>query len=85
MRVNSGTTFTIFGITHSTRRIKCIQTSAGYEKVVFHATLGEQEKAFAELNKFYEVFGCVLKVDPLLDPLRDDPRFTEFMQRVGLT
>jgi Predicted integral membrane protein len=55
-----------------------------YEKVVFLAALGEKEKAFAKPDESYEVFGCVLKVDPLLDPLRDDPRFAELLRRVGL-
>jgi TolB-like protein len=55
-----------------------------YEKVVFLAALGEKEKAFVEPDKTYEVFGCALKVDPLLDPLRDDPRFVELLRRVGL-
>lgn len=57
---------------------------SGYEKVVFLAALGEKEKAFAESDKSYEVFGNVLKVDPLLDPLRDDLRFAELLRRVGL-
>ena len=58
---------------------------SGYEKVVFHAALGDKGKAFAELDKSYEVFGRVLKVDPLLDPFRDDPRFAELLRRVGLS
>ena len=57
---------------------------SGYEKVVFLAALGEKERAFAEPYESYKVFGCVLKVDPLLDPLRDDRRFAELLRRVGL-
>ena len=52
-----------------------------YDEVVFLAALGEKDKAFAELDKSYEVF--LLRVDPLLDPLRDDPRFAEIMRRAG--
>lgn len=58
-----------------------------YFAVTFHAALGEKDKAFAELNKAYEkreYFLVLLKVDPRLDPLRDDPRFAELMRRVGL-
>jgi len=56
-----------------------------YEKVIFRVALGERNKAFAELNESYEVFGPLLKIEPLLDPLRDDPRFVEIMRRAGLT
>ncbi|MEO7674269.1 MAG: tetratricopeptide repeat protein [Pyrinomonadaceae bacterium] len=52
----------------------------------FHAELGEKDEAIAELNNAYEnreIF-LPLKVDPRLDPLRDDPRFTDLLRRVGL-
>jgi TolB-like protein len=52
--------------------------------VEFLAALGERDKAFAELSKSYEIFGPLLRVDPLLDPLRDDPRFAEILRRAGL-
>ncbi len=58
--------------------------SSRSETVVFYAALGEKDKAFAELNKSYEVFGPMLRIEPLLDPLRDDPRFAEILQRAGL-
>ncbi|MBA4123236.1 MAG: protein kinase [Acidobacteria bacterium] len=52
----------------------------------FHAELGEKDKAFAEMNKSYErreSFMVRLKVDPRLDPLRDDPRYQDLLRRVG--
>ncbi len=52
----------------------------------FHAARGEKDKAFAELNKSYEnreIFMVLLKVEPRLDPLRDDLRFDELVKRVG--
>ncbi|HAF22791.1 MAG TPA: hypothetical protein DCK93_07725 [Blastocatellia bacterium] len=58
-----------------------------YTRATYHAALGERDKAFAELNKAYEnrEGGLIrLKVDPRLDPLRDDPRFQELLRRVGL-
>jgi tetratricopeptide (TPR) repeat protein len=56
-----------------------------YEVVAFLVALGEKEKAFAELNKSYEIFGpLLLRIEPLLDPLRDAPRFAEILRRVGL-
>ncbi len=57
-----------------------------YRAATFHAALGEKDKAFAELNKAYEnreFFMILLKVDPRLDPLRDDPRFQELLRKVG--
>ena len=38
------------------------------------------EKAFAERSNYL----AYLKVFPLLDPLRSDPRFAKLVQRVGL-
>ncbi len=55
-----------------------------YERVGFLAALGEKDKAFAEPDEAYQVFGCVLKVDPLLDNLRRDSRFGELLRRIGL-
>ncbi len=55
--------------------------------MTFQAELGEIDKAFAVLNKAYEDRQSSLqslKVEPLLDPLRNDPRFAELMRRVGL-
>ena len=48
--------------------------------------LGDKDKAFAELNKAYENHVsslCWLKVEPQMDPLRDDPRFKELLKKVG--
>ncbi|HEX6625812.1 MAG TPA: tetratricopeptide repeat protein [Pyrinomonadaceae bacterium] len=53
----------------------------------YHAALGERDKAFAALNKSYENREAALqslKVDPRLDPLRPDPRFSELLRKVGL-
>ena len=51
--------------------------------------LGEKGKAFEWLEKGYERhsigLGSVgLKVDPLWDPLRSDPRFAELLRRMNL-
>lgn len=52
-----------------------------------YAGLGNKEQAIAWLEKAYQerrdrVF--LLNVDPLLDPLRSDPRFQDLVRRVGL-
>ena len=49
--------------------------------------MGEKEAAFKSLDKAYDERSIDLvlaKVDPRLDPLRDDPRFAELVKRVGL-
>lgn len=52
-----------------------------------YAQLGEKDKAFEALNDAYENREFTMrwiKVNPLLDPLRDDPRFQELLKKVGL-
>jgi hypothetical protein len=49
--------------------------------------LGEKDKAFAELEKVFAKRDYLLpriKVEPFLDPLRDDPRFQDLIKRMGL-
>jgi len=49
--------------------------------------LGDNEQAFAWLEKAYQERRArmyLLNVDPLLDPLRSDPRFQDIVRRVGL-
>jgi tetratricopeptide (TPR) repeat protein len=52
-----------------------------------YAALGEKDKAFAELEKSFAArdWGIArLSVDPLIDPLRDDPRFKDLVRRMRL-
>ena len=52
-----------------------------------YAGLGDKEQAFAWLEKAYQErrdLMTVLNVDPLVDPLRSDPRFQDLVRRVGL-
>ncbi|MFN2453111.1 MAG: tetratricopeptide repeat protein [Pyrinomonadaceae bacterium] len=58
-----------------------------YQMAIIHAGLGEKERAFEWLEKAYEQrnHGLVeLKVEPMLDSLRLDPRFTDLLHRIGL-
>jgi len=58
-----------------------------YWVAVIYATLGDKDAAFAELEKAYQAhdwFLQRLKVDPFLDPLRDDPRFKDLLKRMNL-
>jgi tetratricopeptide (TPR) repeat protein len=52
-----------------------------------HAELGFDNKAFSYLQKSYEDREpdmLFLGVDPLMDPLRSDPRFKSFLSRLNL-
>jgi len=54
---------------------------------VVYAGLGEKDQAFAWLDKAYEERTSrlgYLKVEPLWDPLRSDPRFADLVRRLGL-
>jgi len=49
--------------------------------------MGNKEQAFTWLEKAYSQHSSLtnLKVDPIYDPLRSDPRFQDLLRRVGLT
>jgi tetratricopeptide (TPR) repeat protein len=52
-----------------------------------HAALGDADAAFAWLDRAYEErrgWLCYLKVEPLLDGLRGDPRFARLQERMRL-
>ncbi len=67
--------------------IEKTKTVSHYWEAITYAALGDKDKAFAELEKAYQArdwFLQRLKVDPFLDPLRDDPRFGDLVKRIGL-
>jgi tetratricopeptide (TPR) repeat protein len=58
-----------------------------YEIALVYAGLGDKQKSFAWLEESYKARDeglTNLKLDPCMDPLRSDPRFTDLMRRVGL-
>lgn len=62
------------------------QISPHYFALIY-AGLGEKDRAFEWLNKSYEERAerlVWLKVDPRLDNLRSDPRFTDLLRRISL-
>jgi len=60
---------------------------SSYAIAQIYAGLGENDQVFAYLNKAFEEHANALvfvKVDPLLDPLRSDPRLADLLRRIGL-
>ncbi|MEO8436480.1 MAG: winged helix-turn-helix domain-containing protein, partial [Pyrinomonadaceae bacterium] len=56
-----------------------------YDLAVLYTGLGEKDRALEQLSKAYEErAGWIinLKVEPLFDPLRSDPRFAELVRRL---
>lgn len=54
---------------------------------IIHAAMGDKEAAFTELEKAFQNrdwFLPRLKVDPFMDPIRDDPRFEVMVNRLNL-
>ena len=59
-----------------------------YRLAEINTYLGDKEEAFRWLEKAYEErpnWIPFMKVDPTLDPLRPDPRFSALLRRMGLT
>jgi tetratricopeptide (TPR) repeat protein len=75
-----------------TNGIEALQTqrktgrSSAYDIATLYAALGDKDQAFHWLNTAYQERNMLigLKTEPMLDPLRSDPRFAELVRRVGL-
>ncbi|HJZ68228.1 MAG TPA: hypothetical protein VKF81_08920, partial [Blastocatellia bacterium] len=52
-----------------------------------YGALGESDQAFAWFDKAFDErdnLMVLLKVEPMFDPFRPDPRFTDLIKRLGL-
>ena len=57
-----------------------------YYFAIIHLGLGDHDQVFALLERAFEErsgFLAFIKVEPMLDPLRDDPRFANLLERIG--
>ena len=62
-------------------------TNTPYSIAGQYAAAGDKESAFAWLEKAYAAHQADLvsiKIEPVFDPLRSDPRFADLLRRVGL-
>ena len=58
-----------------------------YFIAVIHSGLGEQDQALRRLEQAYQerhAYMVLLKVEPVFDPIRSDPRFANLLRRVGI-
>jgi Tfp pilus assembly protein PilF len=58
-----------------------------YFLAVIYSGLGEKDQAFARLEEAYQErhpYLTLLKVEPVFDNLRSDPRYAELLRKVGL-
>jgi serine/threonine-protein kinase len=62
--------------------------AASYQFAQAYAQRGQRERAFAALERGFAVNDPglnTLRVDPLFDPIRNDPRFAKMLQRVDVS
>jgi serine/threonine protein kinase/tetratricopeptide (TPR) repeat protein len=52
-----------------------------FEMAGVYSALGDKDRAFEWLDKLQTVQGSFLKLDPLIAPLRDDPRYAEVLAK----
>jgi tetratricopeptide (TPR) repeat protein len=63
------------------------QFVSGYDRAAVYAALGRTDDAFAALEEGYQSRAewiSYLKVDPQMDTLRRDPRYTSLLKRLNL-
>jgi len=69
------------------RQLSSTRYVSPYSVALVHAGLGDRDQALAWLDKAYDErsdYMPYLKLEPMLDSLRSDPRFAALVRRVGL-
>ena len=69
------------------RQLSSSRYVSPYSVALVHAGLGDRDQALAWLDKAYDErsdYMPYLGLEPMLDPLRSDPRFSALVRRVGL-
>ncbi len=91
---NVGVAYAKLGRTHDAEQIvqrykelRKTQYVLSYRFATVYAALGDRDAAFAELDRAFDERDWQLqriKVDPFMDPLRDDPRYKAMLKRMNL-
>ena len=61
--------------------------AVSWQQVEVYATLGDKDKAFEAMDRAYDIRDpgiTSILFTPLIEPLRDDPRYFEMLQRLNL-
>jgi serine/threonine-protein kinase len=83
----SGRTEEARGLIAGLQRDKLVAEQINRGLALVYAALGENDKAFECLERSYERREesiLTLKVDPKVEPLRVDPRFTALLRKIGI-
>jgi tetratricopeptide (TPR) repeat protein len=76
-----------FKILEEVQSVQQAEQLAPYEFALIYTALGDVDEAFKWLEKSYQEHSgwpFLIKVDPMADPLRSDPRYGPFLRRMGL-
>jgi eukaryotic-like serine/threonine-protein kinase len=68
--------------------MESVQYVAPFSKAMIHIGLGDKDRAFELLDQSAErrdALFCYLKVFPIFDPLRGDPRFDRLLERLHIS
>lgn len=89
-----GLAYAVSGQTEQAQKMAKTFTTAARQRYIpptyfgmIHAGLGDKDQAFAWFEKAFaeRADGLTwLNVEPMVDPLRDDPRFHDLIRRIGL-
>jgi tetratricopeptide (TPR) repeat protein len=75
------------GILHELKQLSQLKYVSPYDIAVIYVGLGEKDRALAWLQKALDDGSpgmMLLKVEPVFDSLRSDPRFIALLKKMGL-
>ena len=76
-----------FKILKNLHSAKSTEQAVSVELALIYTALGDMDEAFRWLEESYQEHSGLpffIKVEPMADPLRSDPRYTPFLRKMGL-